>query len=107
MTRTQQWVFVVGLLVAIVMGLYPPWQFAELRSAGTRTVPAGYSFLAKPPQVFITGPQSVVSRALGYDPPLVVDERKMPQIDFQRLGLQWVLVSLVAAAMGIATRRTE
>ena len=83
MNRAQKVVLTLGAVVAIAMGLIPPWSHTFDFQSTSQSKPAGYSLILSPPQ----------------------PERKSPyfgvRLDSSRLVLQWVVVA-IATGVGLA-----
>ena len=75
MNTRQHKTILIGIAVAVLMGLFPPWtnvfKWEEMHSEG----PAGYSFILDPPQAQMMHTM---------------------RIDGTRLLIQWLVVGLAA-----------
>ena len=83
MNKPQKVVLTVGAIIAIFMGLFPPWAYTFDYQSTSSAKPAGYSLILSPP-----------------DP-----EDNMPtfgvRLDSNRLFIQWIVVAFATGA-GIA-----
>ena len=75
MNKKQKIVLWVGIITAVIMGIYPPWVY-ESRSG--KTVPGPYGHIANPP------PESYKTARF---------------IDLYRLGVQWIMVAGVTGGL--------
>jgi hypothetical protein len=83
MNAKQKKILVVGIAVAVLMGVFPPWTDSFLFDSGAEgkfqsQSPAGYSFIADPPHA--ANPQMQMLHTFT--------------IDVSRLFVQWVVVVL-------------
>lgn len=84
--RKQRKIIVVGILVFLMMGIYPPWRHrvdAENQYKRVKTIrPAGYHLIITPP--------TPLTKNIAYG----------VEIDTTRLFLQWFMV-LVITLLGV------
>ena len=100
MNARQKVVLWVALPIGVVMGLVPPWKHVTNFSVSGRGAdrserPAGYAFLATPPDSL----PNPITRAGGPDAPFGMGV----QLDFGRLGLQSGLLLLLTGGLIYAT----
>lgn len=82
MNRAQKVVLTIGAVVAICMGLVPPWSHTFSLLSTSQSKPAGYSFILCPPMPEVNAP------AYGV------------RLDSSRLVIQWVVIA-IATGMGL------
>ena len=85
----------VGTLLFVLTGLFPPWEHTFRDSAGDVIEPAGYGFLMAPPDA---GPPDRVK----YNPEKYRSIREYwgIRLDIVRLFVQWMII-LVATICGL------
>ena len=84
MNSKQKKVLWIGIVIVVLMGLFPPWTDTL---EGFRTEPRGYVIIFKPPY----------SRGGAWG----------VQIDFQRLILQWLIVGFVIGGLLITSKNRK
>lgn len=77
--KTQTRIVIGALLIAVLMGLFPPWNYVAQRINLTISIPLGYSLIFHPPKYGAT-------------------------IDLARLLIQWFLVIFIGAFLLFASR---
>jgi hypothetical protein len=82
MHKYQTKVMIAGLVLIILMGAFPPWTYTFTLQGIYSEVPAGYSFIADPPQ----------PRERNYAHGV--------KLDIGRLFVQWIIVA-VSTGLGI------
>src|SRR5690349_3476480 len=83
----------VAVLLCSLMGIVPPWiQHADVPYQAHFEKPLGYGFLFSPPQLDSAIPYSRVSTVM---------------LDWQRLGLQWLIVAMLATVSAITSARRQ
>lgn len=82
-----------GLLVAVLMGLYPPWSYVIVMRDVRLVIPAGYSSIGTPP------PRPARPGNVESWPPF-----HFPQVDITRLVVQWAVVAFGTAGAWILLR---
>lgn len=75
LNRTRRIVLILGVVVFVLMGLFPPWTYVFHIQTVHSEKPAGYAFIAEPPM-----PEH-------NDAPFGV------KIDISRLVVQWLVLS--------------
>ena len=85
--KKQRTILTVGIVVIILMGLFPPWTCTYTYKSENSKNPSGYAFIANPPEVkgFTFGTFSF-------------------ELDISRLCLQWMIV-LFATGLGVFLSR--
>ena len=73
MTEKQKKVIIVGIIIIMFMGLFPPWAYFLKTEKGELKSPVGYGLIFSPPK-YAGGTARV-------------------NIDISRLIIQWVVVS--------------
>ena len=84
----QRKVVIVGVLLFVLMGLFPPWTYMYDWQSIHREKPAGYALIISPP-----GPE----------------ENGIPygvRIDISRLIVQWLIIA-AATSLGVFMNRTQ
>jgi hypothetical protein len=106
LNTTQRVIILVGIVLIVGIGIYPPWTYTFTSKTIYKEEPAGYAFIASPPQLptdaHMTGrsPRAViVLPSPGYG----------LKIDMWRLLIQWA-VTIAASGLGVlvtASRKDE
>lgn len=107
MSNTHRNLVVLGLAVALGMGVYPPWKFTRVDGPQVvRERPAGYSLIWDPPKAYRRGlpDPAVLDPYLAAMSSLAPDPNSMPRVDFARLLLQMFVVGLGTAMVCLAAR---
>lgn len=81
MNKSQKLVLTIGAVIAILMGLFPPWSYTSYFQFVGQSNPAGYSFIFRPPS-----PQT--------DKPFAGVE-----LDSNRLIVQWIIVAIAISVV--------
>jgi len=84
----QRKIVIVGVVLFVLMGLFPPWTYTLDAPSVHREKPAGYALIISPP-----GPEK---HAPAYG----------VRIDISRLIVQW-LVLAAATGLGVYMTRTQ
>lgn len=81
--KKQRTILIVGIVVMILMGLFPPWTATYNYKSQHSQHPRGYAFIATPPHftLYPIGSSGIV-------------------LDISRLSLQWIVV-LLATGLGV------
>jgi len=92
----QKWVLEAGIVVAVLIGLYPPWQFVVhwRTSEVPRQGPYGLLFDSPQPPTK-TGPFGGVEDAVTGWPITSVETR----LDTQRLAVEWITLIFVVSGL--------
>jgi hypothetical protein len=88
MNKSQKLILTIGAIIAIVMGLIPPWSYTLNFQSASRSKPAGYFAIVSPPQPEQNHP------AYGV------------RLDSNRLVIQWVVIA-IAIGVGLALLRKK
>ena len=75
----QKKILIVGIVIVLLIGILPPWNYTYKYSSTYRETDAGYSFIMSPPTA--QGRQGI-------------------KIDISRLVIQWI-VTIVATTAGV------
>lgn len=78
-----------GILVIVLMGLYPPWLYTRSHAFSYSEIPAGYSFILSAPKPEYSSSEYGV------------------KIDIPRLFIQWVLVVAAMGAVILFVKKEE
>ena len=78
----QRRIILVGILMIILMGLFPPWKYTFQSSISHSEEPAGYRFIASPPSRRVSNSMHGV------------------KIDATRLLIQWAM-TILASVFGV------
>jgi len=90
MNKAQKLVLTIGAVVAISMGLIPPWSYTFNFLSTSQFKPAGYCLIVSPPQPEKDAP------AYGV------------QLDGNRLVIQWIVVAIATgASLALLHRRQK
>lgn len=84
----QRGIVVIGVVLFVLMGLFPPWTYTRYAQSIHSEKPAGYALIISPP-----GPEKDAP-AFGV------------KIDVSRLIVQW-LVLAAATGLGVFTTKTK
>lgn len=88
MNLKQKIVLLIGIIVIVLMGIYPPWYFYDNKTGKNIRV-SGYAFFANPP---IPHKLSLDSRTEGF-----YRERVSTNVDYTRLAFQWTMIVIVTS----------
>jgi hypothetical protein len=102
MNKKQKIAICCGILIAISMGLYPPWMVeigkVEIGETGkyspSNVISGDYAFLFSPPHYFS-----------AYSNPFADSSANAIGVDTTRLFIQWAMVAALTAGVFIATNR--
>ena len=78
----QRKLIIVGIVVVVLMGLFPPWAYTYSYNTKYSKEPAGYGFILDPPM------KKRFSPAHGIE------------LDITRLSVQWI-ITLLATGLGV------
>lgn len=78
----QKKLIIIGVVVIILMGIFPPWTYTFKYKTANSSEPAGYGFILSPP--------AKKSKALPHG----------IELDVTRLCVQWLIVSF-ATGLGV------
>jgi hypothetical protein len=81
MNEKQQKILRIGLIIILLMGIFPPWTYTLNTDKVNSESPAGYALIFSPPET-----QYKASAAFGI------------KIDITRLIIQWVVVGAATFA---------
>jgi hypothetical protein len=88
MNKSQKLALTIGAVIAILMGLFPPWACISYFQFVGQSNPAGYSFILSPPSPETDKPFSGV------------------ELDINRLVIQWIMVAIaISAALALLHKR--
>jgi hypothetical protein len=100
MHKTQQLVVLAGLLIVVVMGIFPPWNYVDEGKVGR---PMGYAPIWKPP----IERQTETADIFGFKLKLDVQSEKANSIDFARLMAQIAIMSAVTGGAVLLLRKAR
>ena len=88
MSPKQKTILWIGIVLIVIMGLYPPWIITGSWQGGQTENPGGYYFLTNPPT------------------PDYKETTGIPgaKVDFSRLVIQWIIVVVIAGGLIISVR---
>jgi hypothetical protein len=91
----QKWVLEAGVVIAVLIGLYPPWQFVVHRGPWEVPRQGPYGFLFGPPHATAkTENGLVVDAVTGW--PMSSEETRL---DTQRLAVEWITLIFVVSGL--------
>src|SRR5688572_26205227 len=99
MQKTQHIIILVGIVLAVLMAVYPPWAYVDESKVAH---PMGYAPIWKPP----VERQRDSAEILGFKLQLDVQTRAANTIDFPRLLIQIAILSLVTGGAVVLLKRS-
>lgn len=81
LSMQQRKIVARGLILAVLVGLFPPWRFAQ---GGTQNSPS-------------------TSTALGHAPIFLAQDDQMAEVDVARLAVYWIVI-LFGTAAGVIVK---
>lgn len=100
MQKTQQLIVLAGIILTVLMIIYPPWNYVDESKIGH---PMGYAPIWKPP----IERQTDSAEFLGIKLKLDVQTQKANTIDFARLMMQIGIMFAVAGGAVFLLRRAR
>lgn len=88
MNKAQKNVVIVGLVIAALMGLFPPWENSVYDNGHKITIAQGHEFIVTPP---------LGENRKGKPYPDNYQSDLTVSVDWDRLLLQWVIVFFLTA----------
>lgn len=86
----QKNILIIGMVVILLMGAIPPWNYTFKSSSTYSEAPAGYYFIASPP------PRRMKSFSHGI------------KIDASRLVIQWIItIAVMSVGFMLAAKKKD
>lgn len=100
MHKTQQLIVITGILLIVLMGVYPPWVYVDEQKIAH---PMGYAPIWKPP----VASQQNSAEILGMKFQLNLQTQKANTIDLMRLLMQIAILAAVTGGAVFAFKRAS
>ena len=88
MNSKQKIIAVIGIVIILISGLFPPWKYIDNVAEAYREIPAGYYLIFAPPLPDEEGIYSI-------------------EIDMVRLAIQWITTLFIMAALLYITNKKK
>ncbi|MCC7531418.1 MAG: hypothetical protein IT342_23145 [Candidatus Melainabacteria bacterium] len=98
MNKNQQLIILIGLLVTLAMGIYPPWVHVDEDKV---THAMGYAPIWKPPTIRKRDSAEI----LGFKLELDVRSQTANTLDIARLLTQFVVLSVIVGGALVLTKK--
>jgi len=90
LNKIQRWILIVGLVIFVLMGLYPPWKaMTSANTANRQETPYRYGLITKPP-IRMTGGEFAGQIAT--------------RLDTTRLTVQWLILAVATGGAIFLTK---